>query len=219
MFTELIDLLRCPQPHEDSWLVASSTRTGDRHILDGRLGCPVCRASYDITDGEVLFSSAPVLRSAITLDEDAAFRLAAQLHLLEAPPPILLTGQWSRAVAALRRITPTVTMFVGDATSVVAQDDRVSTLRLPASGIPLAAGALRGLALDRAHAGEAYLPDAARVVRARGRLVVPLGTLLDATTWRTLASDTDVTVAERLPVATAPVTLRRAPAHPLFTPS
>ena len=218
MFTELIDLLRCPQPHEDSWLVASSTRTGNRHILDGRLGCPVCKASYDITEGEVMFSSAPVLRSAITMDDDGAFRLAAQLNLLEAPTPVLLAGQWSRAVAALRRITPTVILFVADATSVVTQDERVSTLRLPASGLPLAAGSLRGLALDRAHARDAWLADAARVVRAKGRLVVPVGTTLDASLWTTLASDTDVTVAERLPVATAPVQLTRAPAQPLFPP-
>jgi len=216
VFTELIDMLRCPQPHEDSWLVATSTRTGNRHILDGKLGCPVCKTTFDITEGEVMFSSAPVLRSAISLDDDAAFRLAAQLHLVEAPKPILLTGHWSRAVAPLRRIVSTVTMFVGNATSVVTQDERVSTLRLPSSGIPLATGALRGLALDRAHAGDVYVRDAARVVTTAGRLVVPASVALDAALWRTLASDTDVTVAQRLPVASAPITLRRAPAQPLF---
>ena len=217
MFTELIDTLRCPQLHAESWLVATSTRTGNRHILDGTLGCPVCKATFAIVEGEVLFGSAPVLRSAITLDDDAAFRLAAQLHLLEAPKPILLAGQWSRAVPALRRIVPTVTMFVGSATSVVVQDERVRTLRLPASVFPLAAGALRGLALDRTHAAAPYLRDAARVVGTRGRLVVPVHVELDATVWTVLASDADVTVAERLPVASAPIALRRAPIAPLFT--
>ena len=216
MFTELIDRLRCPQPHEDSWLVATSTRTGNRHILDGKLGCPVCKTTFDIVDGEVMFTNAPVLRSAITLDDDAAFRLAAQLHLVEAPKPVLLVGHWSRAVAPLRRIVSTVTMLVGDATTTVTQDERVSTLRLPASGIPLATGALRGLALDRAHAGEVYVRDAARVLSTAGRFVVPANVSLDAALWHTLASDTDVTVAERLPVASAPIALRRAPAQPLF---
>lgn len=217
MFTELIDLLRCPQPHADSWLVATSTRTGDRHILDGKLGCPVCTATFDISDGEVMFTTTPVLRSTITIDDDAAFRLAAQLYLVEAPKPILLVGHWSRAVAPLRRIVSTVSMFVGDATSVVTQDERVSTLRLPVSGIPVATGALRGLALDRAHAGDAYVRDAARVVSMAGRLVVPASVELDASLWRILAIDTDVTVAERLPVASAPIPLRRAPLRPLFT--
>ena len=168
MFTELIDQLRCPNAHEDSWLVATSTRTGSRHILDGKLGCPVCKATFDIVDGEALFTVAPVLRSTITLDDDAAMRLAAQLHLVEAPQPVMLTGQWSRAVAPLRRIVPTVTIFVGDATSVIALDAQVSLLRLPASRIPLATGTLRGLALDRAHAIE-WPPAHPRRHRARRR--------------------------------------------------
>lgn len=211
-------MLRCPNAHEDSWLVATSTRTGSRHILDGKLGCPVCTATFDIIDGEALFTVAPVLRSAITLDDDAAMRVAAQLYLVEAPQPVMLTGQWSRAVAALRRLVPTVTMFVGDATSAIMLDERVSLLRLPASGIPLATGALRGLALDRAHAGDAYLTDAARVVRTKGRLLVPAGTSLEDTLWRTLATDADSTVAERLPTASPPIPLRRAPSAPLFAP-
>lgn len=202
--------------HEDSWLVATSTRTGNRHILDGKLGCPVCRATFDITDGEVMFTTTPVLRSAIVLDDDAAFRLAAQLHLVEAPQPILLTGLWSRAVAPLRRIVSTVTMFVGDATTVVTQDERVSTLRLPPTGIPLATGALRAVALDRTHSSDAFLHAAARVLRTGGRLVVPSSVSLDDQVWRTLATDADVTVAERLPVASAPIAIRRAPAAPLF---
>ena len=218
MFTELIDQLRCPNAHEDSWLVATSTRTGNRHILDGKLGCPVCKATFDIVDGEALFTVAPVLRSSITLDDDAAMRLAAQLHLVEAPQPVMLTGQWSRAVAPLRRIVPTVTIFVGDATSVIALDAQVSLLRLPASRIPLATGALRGLALDRAHAHDAYVTDAARIVRTNGRLLIPAGTALDDALWRTLAADAEVTVAERLATASAPVPLRRAPTTPLFTP-
>ncbi|HYW48953.1 MAG TPA: hypothetical protein VE861_00020 [Gemmatimonadaceae bacterium] len=218
MFTELIDLLRCPNAHEDSWLVATSSRTGSRHILDGKLGCPVCKATFDIIDGEAMFSSAPVLRSAITLDDDAAFRLAAQLHLVDAPQPIMLTGLWSRAVAPLRRIVPLVTMFVGDATSAITLDEKVSTLRLPPSGIPLAAGSLRALALDRAHSGEMHLSEASRVIGTRGRLVVPAATALAPPLWRIIATDTEVTVAERLPVPSTPIQLRRAPRSPLFTP-
>lgn len=202
--------------HEDSWLVATSTRTGNRHIVDGKLGCPVCRATFEITDGEVMFTTTPVLRSAIVLDDDAAFRLAAQMHLVEAPQPILLTGLWSRAVAPLRRIVSTVTMFVGDATTVATQDERVSTLRLPLTGIPLATGSLRGVALDRAHSSDAFVHAAARVLRVGGRLVVPASVMLDADIWRTLATDADIIVAERLAVASAPVQLRRAPAAPLF---
>lgn len=216
MFTELIDTLCCPNPHEQGWLVATSTRTVGRHIMSGRLGCPVCRASFEIVDGEVMFTDGMVLQSTRTLDHDAAFRLAAQLHLVEAPQPILLTGSWSRAVAPLRALVPSVTIFVGNGTSTITQDDRVSTVRLPASVIPLAAGALRAVALDVSHATAALLTESARVLRPGGRLAAPASVALDAGCWNVLASDADTVVAERLPTASAPVTLKRAPAAPLF---
>ncbi len=217
MFTELIDTLRCPNAHEDSWLVATSTRTQSRHIMDGKLGCPVCSATFEIKDGEVLFTTGSTLRTTRVLDDEAAFRLAAQLHLIEAPQPILLTGSWSRAVQPLRTIVPNVTMFVGDATSIISLDERVSTLRLPASAIPLATGALRGIALDVSHATGAYLTASARVLRTGGRLVAPERVTLDDTVWRILARDSEVTVAERLPTSSAPIQLKRAPSAPLFS--
>ncbi len=217
MFTELIDTLRCPNAHEDSWLVAASTRTDGRHIMDGTLGCPICRATFDIVDGEVLFGTAPITPIA-AFDEDAAFRLAAQLHLVEAPQPVLLVGDWSGAAQPLRRILPHVKLMVGDAAPQRAFDDRVSALRLPAAGIPLATGALRALALDATHASPASLAHAARVVRTTGRLVAPASTPLDASLWRILATDVEVLVAERVAAASGLVQLKRAPARPLFTP-
>ncbi len=220
MFTELIDTLRCPNPHEDSWLVATSTKTAGRHIITGKLGCPVCRATFEIVEGEVLFAGAGGLQLSRVLNDDAAFRLAAQLHLVEAPQPILLSGRWSAAVTPLRTIVSTVIMFVADATSVVTLDERVSTLRMPTTGIPLATGSLRALALDAAHAAPSFLSDAARVLRTAGRLVAPVATLLDASLWRTLAADAEVIVAERLAVASLPIALRRAPpSKPLFDAS
>jgi uncharacterized protein YbaR (Trm112 family) len=218
VLTELIDMLRCPKPHEDSWLVATSTRTESRHIIDGRLGCPVCKATFDIREGEVLFTSGTVLRATRVLDDESAFRLAAQLHLIDAPHPILLAGSWSRAVPPLRRIVPNVPIFVGDSVTVLSPDERVSLLRLPTHGIPLATGALRGVAFDAAHTTADLLASAARVLRTTGRLVVPSGTALDPAHWRVLASDTDVVVAERLASHGAPIQLKRAPQNALFEP-
>jgi hypothetical protein len=157
-----------------------------------------------------------VLRSARVLDDDAAFRLAAQLNLVEAAQPIMLAGSWSRAVTPLRAIVPHVSMFVGDSTTVLVPDDGVSMLRLPPAAFPLASGALRGLALDAAHASTVLLAHAARIVRAKGRLVVPAAVALDASSWKVLATDDNVLVAERLAVSSAPVQLRRAPSEPLF---
>ena len=51
MFIELIDALRCVQPHEPTWLVASIERAEGRYIERGVLGCPICRAEYPVIDG------------------------------------------------------------------------------------------------------------------------------------------------------------------------
>jgi uncharacterized protein YbaR (Trm112 family) len=216
--TDLIDTLRCPAAHEDSWLVASSTRSQGRHIMEGRLGCPVCQASVAIVDGVAQFGAPASDGRTPELDHDSAFRLAAQLHLIDAPSPILLAGVWTAAVPALRRITPGVRIFAGDPVLTLAADDQVSVLTLPDGRLPLAAASLRGLALDAVHAREAALTDAARVMRTGGRLVTPVGMALDPDCWAPLVSDAVVQVAERRPAASAPVQLRRAPAQPLFTP-
>jgi uncharacterized protein YbaR (Trm112 family) len=215
VFTELIDTLRCPQPHEDSWLVATSSRSENRHILHGVLGCPVCRTTFPIVDGVARFGDGIATSDETALDDDATFRLAAQLHLVEALAPILLVGAWCRAAEPLRRLLPHVSILVGDAerSSI---DDKLNAVRLPASALPFASGALRGVALSASHLSETRLSECARVVLTGGRMVVPRGTALNASEWRELARDHDVIVAERLVAASAPVQLRRAPVAPLF---
>jgi uncharacterized protein YbaR (Trm112 family) len=55
VFVELIDALRCPRPHADTWLVAAAAETRDRCVVRGALGCPTCRAEYPITGGVAAF--------------------------------------------------------------------------------------------------------------------------------------------------------------------
>ena len=55
MHVELTEILRCPNAHAESPLVASATRQVERRILQGTLGCPVCGREYPIQDGVVEF--------------------------------------------------------------------------------------------------------------------------------------------------------------------
>jgi len=57
MFIELVDSLRCLTPHEETWLVASVAEMSGRHIIDGRLGCPICRRSYPVREGVGIFTA------------------------------------------------------------------------------------------------------------------------------------------------------------------
>jgi len=51
MHIELTDHLRCPQAHEEAFLVLLPDRTEQRRIIAGHLGCPMCGWSTAWTDG------------------------------------------------------------------------------------------------------------------------------------------------------------------------
>src|SRR3954470_22746959 len=96
MFIELIDTLRCPTPHEESWLVLSSSRMAARHVLEGVLGCPVCKAEYPIHDGAADFRRAPPAPTSPAGPGEPvqAMRLAAFLGLDDAHGFAVLMGGW-----------------------------------------------------------------------------------------------------------------------------
>ena len=100
MFIELVDSLRCLTPHEDTWLVAGVTRMDGRHIIDGTLGCPVCRREYPIVHGVAWFSvSAPEAAPSLTTvvssaDERRVARAGALLGLSDAGGIVTLAGSW-----------------------------------------------------------------------------------------------------------------------------
>ncbi|MEO8575536.1 MAG: hypothetical protein ABI556_02495, partial [Gemmatimonadales bacterium] len=86
MYIELIDLLRCPREHADSWLVAAFNKMDGRFVVEGKLGCPVCSATYGIREGIADLSEDPyeVTHGCGRLgdpEEEAAVRAAALLGL------------------------------------------------------------------------------------------------------------------------------------------
>jgi hypothetical protein len=178
VFIELVDDLRCPRAHEETWLVAASDRTEDRDIVEGTLGCPICHAEYRIRDGAVWFSerapTSPPADPRQRVDPELALRLAALLDLSDAQGFALLAGSWGPAASLLRDIVPTrfVLLNPGFATA----PGRASSVLHIATGIPLADGTCRGVALDDAHSGAPHLEAAVRVLRPRGRLVAPAST-------------------------------------------
>src|SRR5437879_6707177 len=53
---ELTEMLRCPETHEEAFLVMSTGEMVGRMVRSGILGCPVCRREYPIVKGVVDFS-------------------------------------------------------------------------------------------------------------------------------------------------------------------
>lgn len=195
MFIELVDLLRCPEPHDETWLVASSERMDGRDIVQGVLGCPICRAEYPIEDGVVRFggsATGAVEPRVSNLDPEA---LAAFLGLTDSSGVAVIVGELGHQARALHELTG-VQLLLANPPREIEMGGGLSGLTLPASGVlPLAANSVRGVALDRAAAPE-LAESAARALRPNGRLLLPVSlSLPDGLT--SLARDESLAVAER----------------------
>ena len=108
MFIELIDLLRCINAHEDTWLVASFKTVANRFVLEASLGCPSCSAQYPVREGIADFSAGVSLESceaersaASHRREELATRAGAYLDATEPGATIVLGGVWAYAAPEL----------------------------------------------------------------------------------------------------------------------
>jgi uncharacterized protein YbaR (Trm112 family) len=206
MFVEIVDALRCPRPHEESWLVLAAQRTEERHVLDGTLGCPVCHAAYPIHDGIAEFSDPtasdhPVGGAVRT--PPPADHLAAMLDLGDALGFAVLIGAWGARAHELLALLDAPPLLLVEPPAGIAMGHGLSGMRAGAT-LPLASGAARAVATDAVD--PARVADAARVTRVGGRLVAPAGARVREGV-RELARDDVVWVGERQALPSAPVTL------------
>ena len=208
MFIELVDALRCPVPHEESWLVASATRMEARHIVDGTLGCPVCRAEYPVRNGVADFRRAPaseVMAPALAVprgDPATAMRLAAFLGLSDALGFVVLLDAWGAQAAALRELVETPIVLV-DPPAGIEGEPGISVVL--SDGVPpLALGTARATAVGQSSPDRAAA--AVRITRAGGRLLAPV-VLPVSDGVREIARDDSLWVGEKEPERSPLVTL------------
>ena len=209
MYIELVDSLRCLNVHEDTWLVASVMRMDGRHIVDGTLGCPLCRREYRIRDAIGWFDDStddepqrlsPSSRAA----EDRVMRAAALLGLAEPGGIVVLGGSWGDCADGIADLGP-AHVVVLNRSPTAASPQSVSTV-VVGERLPFAPGSVRAVALDDALAATT-LRSAAHTLRSRGRLVAPAAVPVPDDVVE-LARDAEEWVAERSVVASPPVTLR-----------
>lgn len=204
MYVDLIDRLRCPNDHADTWLVAAATRTAHRRLIEATLGCHECGAEFELRDGE-LWVGAPVERAPMPVNADETMRTAALLRL-EERGLYLLEGGWGSHAAALQQVLDVDIMLADPPTMVserAAADmsgdgaDAVGkcTLRGVGDRWPIAGASLHGLAMERATS--ARLADALRILRVGGRLIAPASAEVPAGA-RELARDERHWVAEKV---------------------
>jgi len=199
VYIELIDLLRCPRVHEESWLVAAFNKMDGRFVIEGKLGCPVCSASFpiagavaDLRDSQGALGVDPGRLP----DEDpeaAALRVAAMLGLTRAG-----------SVAVLSRLPGTIPGRVAEMASVrvvatnsmspgVIEQENVASIR-SGNRLPFASGSIDAVMLGTRASNE-DVEEAVRILKTGGRLVVTAVSPLRGN-LREIASDDNYIVAE-----------------------
>ena len=201
MFIELIDVLRCPNAHEESWLVLAAGRIDGRDVMEGVLGCPVCAAEYPIADGVARFEhEARNDGIAVSPSEEEALRLAALLDLATPRGYAILTASLGVHAPALRALTDVPLLLVNPPPGIE-MGNGLSALTIESdwTTLPLAPSSARAIALDDGTTPTQLLA-ALRVVRPSGRVLAPV-TLALSDDAAELARDDRQWLAERRAVA------------------
>jgi len=210
VFIELVDVLRCPNPHEETWLVLAAEQMNERDAIEGTLGCPICHAEYRIVGGVAHFDrGAHRQPRSESHDENEAIRLAALLDLTDARGYAILVGDTGIHAPGLRDHTDVQLLLVNPPPGIAMGGGLSGLTSAPASSLPLAAASARGIALDAA-ATPQQLDAALGVVSAGGRIVAPIALPVPRGVTE-LARDDRHWVAERssAPIASGFVKLHR----------
>lgn len=170
MFLPLVDSLRCPKVHAETWLVASIERLDDRDIISGVLGCPECLAEYPIRDGVVHFDGHAHRPPFIAPTEHDALRLAAGLDLTDARMNAILHGAWGASAPIIAGMSPAHLLLVNPPEGI-ASGDGVSIV--VGEAVRFASASMAAAAID-ATATPAQIAAFRAAVKGGGRLVAPI---------------------------------------------
>ncbi|WP_310569782.1 hypothetical protein [Gemmatimonas sp.] len=211
MQRDLLDALRCPGTHEESWLVAMVLEASGSTLRVAELACPVCGAEFRIDDGVAYFTSPPSLAPhtpavpAEPYTSDMVLRLAALLGVAESQLPVALVGRYAAASGVLASFVSAPQLLINSAPAIHTAD---ASRIMVADRLPLGVESLAAIAVDAAHASPAFLESASRALRVGGRLVAPADAPLPDG-MRELARDDSEWVAETTMRASGLIELRR----------
>ena len=169
MFIELTDHLRCPNDHDESFLVLLPGHMEGRSVRSGDLGCPVCGRTFQLVDGVLDTGDAPAVPpdSATVLDAGALTTLVG----LHGPGGYLtLVGGAGWLWKEVAELNPGVALVAVNPPPEVSDDPGVSVLR--GSRLPIKSGSMRGVVLSRPFADDPHwISEAVRVALPGLRVV------------------------------------------------
>lgn len=169
MFVELIESLRCPNDHEESPLIAQASKTENRRIHTGTLGCPVCHAEFPIRDWVAEFGEISPMTSLEVPSQEVAMRVAAFLELTDARGFALLCGRWGVHAELIGLIAETPLVVVNHPAATPIQHTAGG---IRGTVIPFAAGSARALAISETSTKE-IIESGVRALKVGGRVLGP----------------------------------------------
>lgn len=174
MHIELTEMLRCPEPHREEFLVLSTSEMNGRMVWRGVVGCPVCLKEYEITDGVVAFAprgALPSPPSALPPPPVQSSDLQALLDLGGPGGYVILLGSAARHAVGLASHMGGI-HFVGiNAPAGIEELPILSLLQTPGA-IPLRQAMARGVVVGGELAIPAWLAEAQRILLPGRRYVV-----------------------------------------------
>lgn len=186
MHIELTEMLRCPEPHEEAFLVMSTGEMLGRMVRSGTLGCPRCHREYPIAQGVVNFSGGGS-RGAGTMPHASppsspapgappAPRVDAQSlqALLDLGGPggyVVLVGAAARHAVGLAGLMGGI-HFVGVNAPADMEELPVLSLLACDTMLPLRQGIARAAVVGSDRVGARWLAEAQRVLLRGRRLVI-----------------------------------------------
>lgn len=132
MFLELTEALRCPNDHDESYLICAPVQQDGRDVVRGGLLCPVCRAQFPIIERIAWFAPpnerVPPAAPASGLDANGA---AAFLSLEGPGGFVVLAGSAGRLAPQLAALLPHVGIACVNPPAGVGADGTISLLHSP----------------------------------------------------------------------------------------
>ena len=168
MFIELTDILRCPEPHDEQFVVLIPDAMAGRSVQTGRLGCPVCHREYHIRDGVAVFAE---VRSTGSAEPDIEPEAVAAFLGLGGPGGYVgMVGGSSALGLRLVEAIPAVHFVAINPPPGSTESPMLSLLR--AGAIPIKSRSLRGVVLLAPFASDpAWRKEAGRVLLPGLRIV------------------------------------------------
>lgn len=168
MFIELTDHLRCPEDHDEAYLVLLPDSVVQRSVQAGELGCPTCHRTLFIRNGILDTGDGPLDGGAEpTLDGES---IAALTGLGGPGGYLVLVGPIAAHWREVERVLNGVSMVAVNGPASLADERGLSILR--SARLPLKTASMRGVVLSGAFGRDAaWVREATRVLLPGLRVV------------------------------------------------